>query len=75
MKVSTKHLFGKKLDDLIAQTYNAKCSGVQIPIMEIPKIYKVARQAYHGALMFDAATAQCVMVASMLSYVDAIRCN
>lgn len=74
MTKTAKPLAGKKLDAVIEQAFYRNCSGVQINILEIPKIYKVARAAYAANLTVMApAESEAAMVATMVSYVNAIK--
>jgi hypothetical protein len=61
-----KPLTAKKLDKEIGRIYHANCSGIQIPMMDIPKVFAAGRRAYvEGRDMKDA----------IVSYVDSIRVN
>ena len=61
-----KPLAGKKLDKEIERIYYANCSGIQIPMMDIPNVFAAGRRAYvEGRDMKDA----------IVSYVDSIRVN
>lgn len=74
MTKTVKPLAGKKLDAVIEQAYTRNCSGIQIPMLEIPKIYKVARDAYAANLMaMGPQASEAAMVATMVSYVNAIK--
>lgn len=46
-----KRLTPKKLDALIESLYRKNHSGVTIPLMSIPGIFKVARSAWTDALV------------------------
>jgi hypothetical protein len=41
-----KRLTAKKLDLLIESLYRKNCSGITIPMLEIPAIFRAAKTAY-----------------------------
>lgn len=56
----------KKLDAEIERIYRENCNNIQIPIMEIPKLYAEARKAHtEGRDMKD----------TIVAYVEKIRRN
>lgn len=63
---AAKPLTAKKLDKEIERIYGANCAGIQIDIMDIPKVFAVGRRAYvEGRDMKDA----------IVSFVESIRHN
>lgn len=61
-----KPLSDKKIDKLVEATYYRRCSGVQIDIMDIGKVFKVGREAYLAGQDVEAA---------IVAYVETIRKN
>jgi hypothetical protein len=59
----------RKADKLINEIYTRNCSGVQISVMDIPKVFKVGREAI--AKGFEGEALRTVIV----GYVDTIRQN
>jgi len=59
----------KAMDKRIESIYNESCKGVQIPMMQIPKIFGIARETYRQG--GDDATVRVAIVA----YVNEIRTN
>lgn len=59
----------KANDNRISVIYGRECSGVQIPMLEIPNIFRRGREAI-AAGADDAALAK-----TIIEYVAAIRCN
>jgi hypothetical protein len=41
-----KKLSSKNLDRLIERIYYANCNGVQLNILDIPKVFRAGEQAY-----------------------------
>jgi hypothetical protein len=74
-----KPLTTKKLDSLIDQIYNQNCSGIQIDIMDIGKIFNVGKGAYNAAIntvpSLDAAQVTALMTTAIVGYVNSIRKN
>jgi hypothetical protein len=44
-----KRLTPKKLDSLINDLYTSNCSGVQIPLLDITRVFRAGRDAYNYA--------------------------
>jgi hypothetical protein len=65
-RAAAKPLTAKKLDKEIERIYYANCAGIQIDMMDIPKVFAVGRSAYtNGRDMKEA----------IVSYVESIRKN
>lgn len=62
-KVSTK-----KLDQRIDNAYRASCSGIQINIMDIGKVFKVGYQ------LIDGGCSDAELQTGLRAYVETIRC-
>ena len=45
----------KKLDKLIDEIYRRRCSGIEINIMDIGKIFNAGRTAFRAGLDMEAA--------------------
>jgi len=59
----------KATDDRISRAYYGNCSGVQVSILDIPRIFAEGRRAI-------AEGADDVMLAArIVAFVDTIRCN
>lgn len=72
-----KRLSPKQIDKLIERIYYANCSGIEINIMDIPKIFKAGQAAYAGAAVEGAAPEQVAAIVRdvIVAYVAAIRKN
>lgn len=56
----------KRIDKMIEQVYSANCSGIQIDVMDINKLFAEGRRAFHAGE--DLAPA-------IVSFVQKIRKN
>jgi len=59
----------KLTDARIERLYGASCSGVQIPMMSIPKVFNVAREAV------NAGSDDAAVTAAIVAFVSTIRTN
>ena len=59
----------KAADDLISRAYYATCSGIQINIMDIPKVFAYGRTKLEAGEDFEA------LKSSVRAYVETIRQN
>jgi len=59
----------KKADAAVDAAYRATCSGIQVNMMDIPKIFAVGRASFHAG--DDAAT----LAAKVRAFVETIRMN
>jgi hypothetical protein len=66
-----------KLDKRIESIYYKRCSGIQIDIMDIPKIFNVARAAYMDIpeLLRSEEYVTRELTKTIVFYVDTIRKN
>lgn len=56
MAKTLKPLSPKKIDALIESIYYRECSGIQINIMDISKVFKAGQTAYQEAFAAGAGT-------------------
>lgn len=72
-----KKLSAKQIDKLVEQAYYARCSGIQINVMDIGKVFAVGRGAYaQGEQMKMGLAERKVYVADKVrDYVEVIRKN
>jgi hypothetical protein len=86
-----KRLTPKKLDSLINDLYLANCSGIQIPLLDITKVFRVGRDAYEasygayltvantGAVVVDVVEAEAAIRErvrkAIVEFVETIRTN
>jgi hypothetical protein len=61
-----KQLSAKQIDKLVERAYYARCSGIQIDVMDISKVFAVGRAAYAEGRDVEAAIA---------AFVEEIRKN
>ena len=59
----------KNTDARVERLYGASCSGVQIPMMSIGKVFQVGRTAIAQGGTDEAVTA------AIVAFVETIRCN
>ena len=70
--MSIKSLSEKRLSAMIERTYYNNFSGVQIPIMTIPRIVRVARSAYREAEASGSVNAQALMTIALRGAVESV---
>lgn len=59
----------KQIDSRVEQAYYASCSGIQINIMDIGKVFKVGREAIRDGVDDD------LLQATIRKFVEQIRKN
>jgi len=59
----------KQIDERVEQAYYASCSGIQINIMDIGKVFKVGREAIRDGVDDD------LLRKTIRKFVDQIRKN
>lgn len=59
----------KAADKRVEAAYYATCNGVQINMMDIPKVFKIGRQAVAAGCDDES------LKLTIIAYVETIRCN
>lgn len=59
----------KKVDARITKAYTSSCNGIEIPMLEIPRIFKVGRDAVAAGADDEA------LKAKIVEFVQTIRKN
>ena len=72
-----RKLSAKQIDKLVEQAYYARCSGIQIDVMDIGKVFAVGRQAYGQGVQMKMGVGELnVYVADKVrDFVEVIRKN
>ena len=65
----------KQIDSLISSIYYPNCSGIQIDILDIPKVFAVGRAAYKGASNWTPDAQRAAMTTAIVDFVQTIRKN
>jgi hypothetical protein len=70
-----KAISPKKLDAMISEIYKRNCSGIQIDIMDISKIFAAGRQAFDASASRPFELRASEVEAAVVATVQAIRKN
>jgi hypothetical protein len=70
-----KKLSAKQIDKLVEQAYYARCSGIQINVMDIGKVFQVGRGAYAESILMDEVARKDYIESEVRKFVEVIRKN